>query len=86
MKLSFLHYSSRATLCLEELAAALDWILTFQSQQKQVVVIDVNTGTVKTSDFAMINKIYGSKLELLPRLSAGMLANTSQVQYRVQSL
>lgn len=77
VKVSFLH-SSRNNPYQEELAAALDWILTFQSQQNRaltVVVIDVDIWTIKSTDFAMMNSLYGSKLELIPGLSADKLAH-----------
>lgn len=77
VKLRFLH-STRGAPHQEEIAAVLDWILTFQSHRNRaprLVVIDVNIGTVKSSDFAMINNLYGSKLELIPGLSAGTLAD-----------
>jgi hypothetical protein len=53
VKVSFLH-SSRPDPYQEELAAVLDWILTLQSQLNRapwVIVINVNIGTVKVSDF-----------------------------------
>ncbi|KAJ7984109.1 hypothetical protein DPEC_G00363930 [Dallia pectoralis] len=77
VKLSFLH-SSRAAPYQEELAAILDWILTIQSQQNRaprVVVVDMDLGTLKSDDFAMLHNLYGSTLELIPGLSADTLAD-----------
>lgn len=77
VKLSFLH-SSRPDPYQEELAAVLDWVLTLQSQLNRapwVIVINVNIGTLKVSDFDMLNNLYGSKLELIPGLSAYQLAD-----------
>lgn len=82
VKLSFLH-STRGVPRQEEIAAVLDWILTFHSHQNRaprVVVIDVNIGTVKSSDFDMMNTLYGSKLELIPGLSAGAIADVIQAR------
>lgn len=72
VKLSFLH-SIRPDPYQEELAAVLDWILSLQSQLNRgpwVIVINVNVETVKASDFDIINNLYGSRLELIPGISA----------------
>ncbi|KAE8277497.1 hypothetical protein D5F01_LYC24554 [Larimichthys crocea] len=65
----------------EELAAVLDWISTAQhaATAVRVVVIDVDIETVKTSDFVMLNNLYGSKFELIPGLSANALADAMRV-------
>lgn len=69
-------HSNRVAPYQEELAAVFDWILTLLSQQNlapPVVVIDVNVETVKPDDFTMITNLYGSKVELIPGLSASTL-------------
>ena len=76
VKVRFVH-SSRVAPHQEEIAAALDWILTFQSHTNRalrVVVIDVDLWTLKSSDFAKVNTLYRAKLDLIPGLSANALA------------
>ena len=87
MKLRFCKHSSRVTPRQEEIAAVLDWILTIKSGKRapRVVVIDVDL-RVKSVDFAMINSLYGSKLDLIPGLSADMISEVIRISgYDVQS-
>lgn len=76
--------SPRTSAWQEELAAALDWMLTFRSEQRQalrVVVVDLNIRTVGLNDFDAMKSLYGSKLELIPGLSAGMLAEVLSTRW-----
>lgn len=81
IKFSFSH-SSRAAPRQEELAAVLDWISTARhvATAVRVVVIDVDIETVKTSNFVMLSNLYGSKLELIPGLSANTLADAMRAR------
>ncbi|KAI4792905.1 hypothetical protein KUCAC02_033100 [Chaenocephalus aceratus] len=75
VKVRFLH-STRGAPRQEEIAAVLDWVVDLHSPRTRavrVVVIQVNLGTAMLSDFGKIHALYGSKLELIPGLSAGRL-------------
>lgn len=69
-----------------EILAVLNTILASWGHDAsvRVAVIDVNIETVKSSDFVVLNHLYGSKLELIPGLSANTLAGVMRNRRRTE--
>lgn len=70
----------------QEILAVLNTVLASWGHEAsvRVAVIDVDIETVKSSDFVVLNHLYGSKLELIPGLSANTLADAIRDRRRTE--